>query len=192
MNKKLKHKNVCSSLPLNNGSSVTDGHVRLTFCHFPWALNGELSFTFSTRIKFIRPRFTEKLQHSMALKPTVFEVSNIGVGSDKMHQEAGLRSECMVSSRLLDFLWPRRGSRDVARRLALGLHRIDPWLSPMSSLKALSRVVVAIPGSHTLVIEVKLNISQRWIFSHDKTNRYPAWTRIPFRLAVSRLRARPM
>jgi hypothetical protein len=44
-------------------------------------MSSELSFSFSTRRKFIKPKFTEDLQHSMALEPTVFEASNIGVNS---------------------------------------------------------------------------------------------------------------
>jgi hypothetical protein len=81
MNKLFKYKIVYSSLSLNNHSPYADGHVRLTFCHFPSAMSRELSFSFSTRRKFIQPKFTEGLQHSMALKLTVFEASNVGVNS---------------------------------------------------------------------------------------------------------------
>jgi hypothetical protein len=81
VNKSSKYKIVYSSLSLNNCSSCVDGHLRLTFCHFPWAVNNELLFSFSTRRKFIQPKFTEDLQHSMVLKPTVIEVSNNGVNS---------------------------------------------------------------------------------------------------------------
>jgi hypothetical protein len=42
-------------------------------------MSSELSFSFSIRRKFIQPKFTEDLQHSMTLKPRVFETSNIGV-----------------------------------------------------------------------------------------------------------------
>jgi hypothetical protein len=35
MNKQPKYTIVYSSLSLNNRSSCTGGHVRLTFCHFP-------------------------------------------------------------------------------------------------------------------------------------------------------------
>jgi hypothetical protein len=44
-------------------------------------MSNELSFSFSTRRKFIQLKFTEDLEHSMALKPAVFEASNIGVNS---------------------------------------------------------------------------------------------------------------
>jgi hypothetical protein len=44
-------------------------------------MSSELLFTFSTMRKFIQHKLTENLQHSMALKPTVFEASNIGVNS---------------------------------------------------------------------------------------------------------------
>jgi hypothetical protein len=44
-------------------------------------MSSELSFSFSTRRKFIPPKFTEDLQHNMVLEPTVFEASNIGVNS---------------------------------------------------------------------------------------------------------------
>jgi hypothetical protein len=44
-------------------------------------VSSELSFSFLTRRKFIQIKFTENLQHSMALKPTVFDASNIAVNS---------------------------------------------------------------------------------------------------------------
>jgi hypothetical protein len=44
-------------------------------------MSSELSFSFSTRRSFIQAKFPEDLQHSMALKLTVFEASNISVNS---------------------------------------------------------------------------------------------------------------
>jgi hypothetical protein len=44
-------------------------------------MSSELSVSLSTRRKFIQPKFTEDMQHSIILKPTVFEVSNIVVNS---------------------------------------------------------------------------------------------------------------
>jgi hypothetical protein len=63
------------------------GHVRPL--HLPrrtWSMThgrcGRIErVSFSTRRKFIQPKFTKALQQSMALKPTVFEASNIGVNS---------------------------------------------------------------------------------------------------------------
>jgi hypothetical protein len=42
-------------------------------------MSSELSLSFSTGRKLIQPKFTKDLQHSMALKPAVFEAFNIGV-----------------------------------------------------------------------------------------------------------------
>jgi hypothetical protein len=53
VNKSSKCKIVYSSLSFNNLSSCADGHVHLTFCHFPWAVSSELSFSFSTMRKFV-------------------------------------------------------------------------------------------------------------------------------------------
>jgi hypothetical protein len=44
-------------------------------------MSSELSFSFSAGRKFIQPKFTEDLQHNMALKPAVFEASNHDVNS---------------------------------------------------------------------------------------------------------------
>jgi hypothetical protein len=81
VNKWTVSKIVSSCLSLNNRSSCADGHVCFTFCHLPWDMSSELSFSFSTSKKFIQPKFTEDLQHSVALKHTVFEESNTGINS---------------------------------------------------------------------------------------------------------------
>jgi hypothetical protein len=47
---------------------------------------------FSTTRKFIQPEFTEDLQHSMALKSTVFEASNINLNSST----AGAKTYAMI------------------------------------------------------------------------------------------------
>jgi hypothetical protein len=81
VNKQSKSKVAHLSLSLNNRSSCANGHVRLTFCSFPWAMSNELLFSFCTRRKLIQSKSTEDLQHKMALKPAVFEASNIGYNS---------------------------------------------------------------------------------------------------------------
>jgi hypothetical protein len=55
-------------------------------------MRSELSFSFSRRRKFIQPKFTEDLQNIMALNPTVFEASNIGVN----YSTAGARTCTMI------------------------------------------------------------------------------------------------
>jgi hypothetical protein len=55
-------------------------------------MSSELSFSFSARRKLIQPKFTEDLQYSMALKPTVFEASNAGVDS----LTAGVKTNMMI------------------------------------------------------------------------------------------------
>jgi hypothetical protein len=55
-------------------------------------VGSELLFSFSTTRKFIQPKFTEDLQHSIALKPTVFEASNINVNPST----AGAKTYTMI------------------------------------------------------------------------------------------------
>jgi hypothetical protein len=57
-------------------------------------MSSQLSINFSTRRKFVQPKFAEDLQHSLALKSTVFEVSAIGVNSSI----AGAKPYTMIRS----------------------------------------------------------------------------------------------
>jgi hypothetical protein len=70
MNKQSEYQAVYSCLSLNNHSFCGNGHVDLTFCRFPRAMRSEESFSFSIRRKFIQLKFTEDLQHNIALKLT--------------------------------------------------------------------------------------------------------------------------
>jgi hypothetical protein len=82
-------------------------------------MSSELSFCFSTRRKFIPPKFTEDLQQSVALKLTVFEASNINVNSSTV----GAKTYTMIpdpeDARLI-ILTPKllnawRGNRSLRR-----------------------------------------------------------------------------
>jgi hypothetical protein len=66
---------------------------------------------FSIRRKVIQSKFTEDLHHSLALKPTVFKASNIGVNSST----AGAKISAMV-----------RGPED--RQLIISMPKLlHPW-----------------------------------------------------------------
>jgi hypothetical protein len=112
-------------------------------------MSSELSFSFSTMRKFIQPKFTEDLQHSMALKLTVFQASNIGVNSSTAG--ANLHDDPRSGGTLIDHL---------DAKIIACLER-EPFSSADSLIKALELSPAAVLSRLHNLLGMNIFISAR-------------------------------